>query len=251
MIDISLIGKVRKVILWSVVSVVAFFGVIAVISLVVSSGVLKKPMQYQKSVPLIRLNPGERKVVEFESFCLDQRRGGPRSSDAYSLMKTPAVKLRPYLREIFDEYLSHPSRWKQSDVQQAVWYTEGNKKWESLSDDQRRLIKTATGKEDPVAGHPVVFLNRMTSAFGVVVKTNLLFILIIFGLVVLTLPSPFAVLERGVSWISASHLVRKLSETRVGQVIHTLNENPYLGRLRLHADVLFTRLVFRFFSRRR
>lgn len=251
MINITVIGKIRKVILWGVVSVVAFFGIIAVISLVVSSGVLKKPMQYQKNVPLVRLNPGERKTVEFESFCLDHSRGGPRSSDAYSLMGKPAVRLRPYLREIFDEYLSHPSRWKQSDVQQAVWYTEGNTKWESLSEDQRRLIKTATGREDPVTGHPVVFLNRMTSAFGVVVKTNLLFIFIFFALVVLTLPAPLTFIERGFSWMLGSRLVRKLSESRWGPFIMMLNENEYVNKLRLHADVLFTRLAFRIISRKR
>jgi hypothetical protein len=251
MINISFVSKIRKVILWIIVSVVAFFGVIAVISLVISSGVLKQPMQYQKVVPHIRLNPGERKIVEFESFCLDNSRGGPRSTDAYSLMSTPAIKLRPYLREIFDEYLSNPSRWKQSDVQQAVWYTEGRKKWDSLSPEQRSMIETATGKEDPVSGHPVVFLNRMKSAFGVVVKTNSLFIFMVFVIVVLTLPSPFAVMERGLSWMIGSRLLRKLSESRWGQVINTLNENQHLNRLRLHTDVLFTRLVFRVFSRRR
>lgn len=249
--DISLLGKVRKVIFWVAISVVALFGVIAVISLVLSSGALKKPMNYQNVVPEIRLNPGERKVFEFESFCLDNHRGGPRSSDAYSLMSTPAIKLRPYLREIFDEYLSHPSRWKQSDVQQAVWYTEGHKKWETLSPDQRRLIETATGKEDPVSGHPVVFLSRMASSFGVVVKTNLLLAFIVLVLIVLTLPSPSAVIARGISWMVGPRLVQKFSESRVGQGINTFAANTALERLRVHTDVLFTRLVFRLFSRKR
>ena len=251
MIDISLIGKARKGIPWIAVSLVTFFGIIAVISLVLSSGVLKKPMQYQNVVPDIRLNPGERKVFEFESFCLDNSKGGPRSTDAYSLMSTPAIKLRPYLRDIFDEYLSHPSRWKQSDVQQAVWYTEGRKKWTTLSPEQRRLIQSATGKEDPVSGHPVVFLSRMASSFGVVVKTNLILAFIVLGLVVLTLPLPSAVIERGISWMVGSRLVQKISRGRFGQSLNTLAANKGLERLRVHTDVLFTRLVFRLFLRRR
>jgi hypothetical protein len=251
MIDISVISKVRKVIFWVAVSAVTLFGVIAIISFVLSSGVLKKPLQYPKVVPEIRLNPGERKVFEFESFCLDHSRGGPRSTDAYSLMSTPAMKLRPYLRDIFDEYLSHPSRWNQSDVQQAVWYTEGRTKWETLSPEQRKLIQSATGKEDPASGHPVIFLSRMASAFGVVVKTNLFLALIFLGLVVLTLPSPFAVIERGISWMVGPRLVQKLSQGRFGQALNTLAANKGLESLRIHTDVLFTRLVFRLFSRRR
>ncbi len=251
MIDISYITKARKTILWTAVSAVSFFGVIAVISLVVSWGVLAKPMQYKEIVPDIRLNPGERKVFEFESFCLDKRRGGPRSNDAYSLMSTPAIKLRPYLRQIFDEYLSHPSRWKQSDVQQAVWYTEGHIPWDSLSPEQRDFIKTATGKEDPVSGHPVIFLGRMASAFGVVVKTNLTLALFVFCLVVLAMSSPWAVIERGISWMISPRLLQKLTQSRVGQIIITVAENKGLNRARIHIDILFTRLVFRIFSRNR
>lgn len=251
MIDISYISKARKTILWTAVSAVTFFGVIAVISLVVSWGAFSKPMRYQKVVPDIRLGPGERKVFEFESFCLDNHRGGPRSTDAYSLMSTPAIKLRPYLREIFDEYLSHPSRWKQSDVQQAVWYTEGRKKWDSLSPEQRNFIKTATGKEDPVSGHPVIFLSRMASAFGVVVKTNLTLALLVFCLIVLTMSSPWAVIERGVSWMVSPRLLQKLAQSRFGQTVNIVAENKQLSKLRIHLDVLFTNLVFRIFSRKR
>lgn len=251
MIDLSFISKARKAMMWTAISAVTFFGVIAVISLVVSWGVLAKPMQYQKVVPHIRLNPGERQVFEFESFCLDHSRGGPRSTDAYSLMSTPAIKLRPYLREIFDEYLSHPSRWKQGDVQQAVWYTEGRTQWETLSPEQRMLIKTATGKEDPVAGHPVIFLGRMASAFGVVVKTNLILALLVFCLVVLTMSSPWAVIESGISWMVSPRLLQKLAQSRLGQTINTVTENKELNRVRIHVDVLFTNLVFRIFSRKR
>ncbi|MBN1472168.1 MAG: hypothetical protein JW925_10340 [Syntrophaceae bacterium] len=251
MIDISFIRKARKAILWTAVSAVTFFGVIAIISLVVSWGVLAKPMQYQKVVPDIRLGPGERKVFEFESFCLDNHRGGPRSTDAYSLMSTPAIKLRPYLREIFDEYLSHPSRWKQSDVQQAVWYTEGRKKWDSLSPEQRNFIKTATGKDDPVSGHPVIFLSRTASAFGVVVKTNLTLVFLVFCLVVLTMSSPWTVIEHGVSWMVSPRLLQKIAQNRIGQSINKVAENKELNRARIHLDVLFTHLVFRIFSRKR
>jgi len=180
MISMDIIAKARKVIIWIAVGAVAFFGVIAVISLVISWGVLAKPMRYKNVVPEIRLAPGERKVFEFEAFCLDNGRGSPRAGDDYSLMSTPAIKLRPYLKEIFDEYLAHPSRWKQSDVQQAVWYTEGRRDWASLTPEQKDFIKTATGREDPVSGHPVIFLNRMAQAFGVVVKTNLGLALIVF-----------------------------------------------------------------------
>ncbi|MBN1363701.1 MAG: hypothetical protein JW976_02750 [Syntrophaceae bacterium] len=250
MIDISFISKARKVILWIAISAVSFFGVIAIVSLVVSWGVLSKPMQYQNVVPDIRLSPGERKVFEFESFCLDHHRGGPRSADSYSLMSTPAIKLRPYLREIFDEYLSHPSRWKQGDVQQAIWYAEGDMKWEALTPEQRMLIKSATGKEDPVSGHPVIFLGRMASAFGVVVKTNLTLALLIFCLVVLTMSSPWTVIERGISWMISPRLLQKIAQSRVGQSINTLAQNKELNRLRIHVDVLFTRLVFRIFSRK-
>lgn len=251
MIDISYISKARKAIMWIVISAVTFFGVIAVISLVVSWGVLAKPMQYQKVVPDIRLNPGERKIFEFESFCLDHHRGGPRSTDAYSLMSTPAIKLRPYLKDIFDEYLSHPSRWKQGDVQQAVWYTEGNSRWDSLTPEQRMLIKTATGKEDPVSGHPVIFLGRMASGFGVVVRTNLTLALLAFCLVVLTMSSPWTVIERGISWMVSPRLLQKLAQSRLGQTVNTVAENKELNRVRIHLDVLFTNLVFRIFSRKR
>lgn len=251
MIDISYITKARKAILWTAISAVTFFGVIAIISLVVSWGTFSKPMQYKQVVPDIRLSPGERKVFEFESFCLDNSRGGPRSTDAYSLMSTPAIKLRPYLREIFDEYLSHPSRWKQYDVQQAVWYTEGRKKWDSISPEQRNLIKTATGKEDPVSGHPVIFLSRMASAFGVVVKTNLTLALIVLCLIVLTMSSPWAVIERGISWMVSPRLLEKLAQSRFGQTVNTVADNKELNRVRIHLDVLFTNLVFRIFSRKR
>lgn len=250
MMNLSFISSARKTMIWIAVSLLAFFGVIALISLVVSWGVLTKPMQYKKVVPGIRLNPGERKAFEFESFCLDNSRGGPRSTDAYSLMSTPATELRPYLREIFDEYLSHPSRWKQTDVQQAVWYTEGRKKWESLTREQRLFIESATGKEDPVSGHPVIFLGRMTSAFGVVVNTNLTFALLAFGLVVLTMSSPLTVIQRGISWMVNPRLLEKLSQSRFGESINTLAENRGLNRLRTHVDVLFTRVVFRILSRR-
>ena len=251
MIDISFISKARKAIIWTVISAVIFFGVIAVISLVVSGGAFSTPMQYKQLVPDIRLNPGERKIFEFESFCLDNSRGGPRSTDAYSLMSTPAIKLRPYLREIFDEYLSHPSRWKQYDVQQAVWYTEGRKKWDSLSPEQRNFIKSATGKEDPVSGHPVIFLNHMASAFGVVVKTNLTLVLFVFCLVVLTMSSPWAVIERGITWMVSPRLLEKLVQSRFGQTVNTVADNKELNRVRIHLDVLFTNLVFRIFSRKR
>jgi hypothetical protein len=71
---IAVLGKIRKAILWTAISAAAFFGIIAVISLILSSGALKKPMQYRKVVPELKLKPGERKVFEFESFCLDNHR---------------------------------------------------------------------------------------------------------------------------------------------------------------------------------
>lgn len=247
----AILGKIRKGILWAAISIAAFFGIIAVISLILSSGALKKPMQYRKGVPELKLNPGERKVFEFESFCLDNHRGSPRSTDAYALLGTPAIKLRPYLREIFDEYLSHPSRWKQGDVQQAVWYTEGHKQWKTLSPEQQKLIRSATGKEDPVSGHPVIFLGRMTSAFGTVVRANLCLAFIAFGLVVLTLPKPSAFIERSVSWMVTPGLAQKLFRSRLGEGLNSLAVNKSLDTLRVRFDVLFTRFVFRLFSRRR
>ena len=251
MIDIYLISKIRKWLIWTAVSLAGFFGIIAVISLILSSGALKKPMQYQKNVPAIKLKPGERKVFEFESFCLDNHRGSPQSANAYSLMGTPAISLRPYLREIFDEYLSHPSQWKQSDVQQSVWYTEGHKKWETLTPEQQKLINAATGKDDPVSGHPVIFLGRMTSAFGTVVKTNLLLALMAFGLVVLSLPAPASFIERSISWMVSPRLAQKLSRGRFGQGLNAFAENKDLKAARIHLDILFTRLVFRVFTRKR
>jgi hypothetical protein len=251
MTNIAVLGKIRKAILWTAISAAAFFGIIAVISLILSSGALKKPMQYRKVVPELKLKPGERKVFQFESFCLDNHRGGPRSTDAYALMSTPAINLRPYLREIFDEYLSHPSRWKQGDVQQAVWYTEGHKKWKTLSPEQQKLIRSATGKEDPVSGHPVIFLGRMTSAFGTVVRTNLFLAFIAFGLVVLTLSTPSAFIERSISWMVTPRIAQKLFRSRLGEGLNTLAANKGLDSFRVQLDVLFTRLVFRLFSRRR
>jgi hypothetical protein len=251
MIDISLISRTRKTLIRIAVAAVAFFGILAVISLVLSSGALKKPMHYQKAVPDIQLNPGERKVFEFESFCLDNSRGSPGAGHQHSLMGTPAVELRPYLREIFDEYLSHPSRWKQSDVQQAVWYTEGHKKWETVTPEQQKLIRAATGQDDPVSGHPVIILGRMTSAFGTVVKTNLFLALLAFGLVVLTLPVPAVFIERGISWMISPRLAQKFFRGRFAQGLNAIAENKDLISTRIHLDILFTRLVFRVFSRRR
>ena len=251
MIDISLISRIRKILLLTAIALAAFFGIIAVISLILSSGTMKKPMQYQKNVPAIKLNPGERKIFEFESFCLDNHRGSPGSGSAYSLMGTPAISLRPFLREIFDEYLSHPSRWKQYDVQQAVWYTEGHKKWETLTPEQQKFIQTATGKDDPVSGHPVIFLGRMASAFGTVVKTNLLLALMALGLVLLTLPAPVSFIERSLSWMISPCLAQKLSRSRFGQSLNAVAENKDLNSTRIHIDILFTRLVFRIFSRKR
>jgi hypothetical protein len=36
------------------------------------------------------------------------------------------------------------------------------------------MIRSATGKDDPVSVHPVIILRRMNSTFGTVVTTNLL-----------------------------------------------------------------------------
>jgi len=210
MIDISVISKIRKAALWVGVSAAAFFGIIAIISLILSAGAFEKPMQYRNVIPEITLNPGERKAFEFESFCLDSGRGSPQRGDDYSLLNTPAIKLRPYLRDIFNEYLSHPSRWKQGDVQQAVWYTQGHMKWQGLQPEQRNLIVTATGKEDPISGHPVILLSRMASVFGSVVKTNIFLAILVLALVVFTLPVPSVFLERGISWMVSPRLAQKL-----------------------------------------
>jgi hypothetical protein len=251
MIDAAFMGRMKKVLLWAGIGLAAIFGAVAVAAFILSSGMTQKPMAYGKVVPLVKLGPGERKAFEFESFCLDNHRGGPRGGDAYSLMGTPATKLRPYLREIFDEYLSHPSRWKQSDVQQAVWYTEGHKKWQSLSPDQRNLIRTATGKEDPVAGHPVIFLSRMASVFGTVVKTNLLVAVLALALVILALPGPSAFVERGISWMVSPRLARKLARGRPGEMMDRVSVSKELDSFRVEVDILLSRLVFRIFSRRR
>ncbi|HNZ10903.1 MAG: hypothetical protein BWX99_02415 [Deltaproteobacteria bacterium ADurb.Bin151] len=251
MIDIAIISKIRKAAIWAGLSLAAFFGIIAVISLVISGGAFEKPMQYRSVIPDITLNPGERKVLEFESFCLDSGRGSPRRGDDYSLMNTPAIKLRPYLRDIFNEYLSHPSRWKQGDVQQAVWYTQGNKKWQDLQPEQRDFIMTATGKEDPISGHPVILLSRMASIFGTVVKTNLLLAFLVLVLMVIALPFPSAYMERGISWMVSPRLAQKITRGRPGEMMDDFALNPKLQSLRSHIDVLFTRLVYRIFSRRR
>jgi hypothetical protein len=251
MIDTALLPRIRKIVIWAAVCAAAFFGLVAVAALIFSSGAAQKPMTYGKVVPRIELKPGERKVFEFESFCLDNHRGSPRSADAYSLMDTPAVRLRPYLGEIFNEYLSHPSRWKQSDVQQAVWYTEGHKQWESLSADRRSLIQTATGTADPVAGHPVIFLSRMASVFGTVVKTNLLLAIFVLALVTFTLPAPSQFLERGISWMVSPRIARKVARGQPGEIMDKVAVSKELDSFRIQIDVLFSRLVFRLFSRRR
>jgi len=250
MIDIYMMSKMRKALFWAAIAAAAFFGIIAVIALILSAGAFEKPIQYRNVVPGIPLNPGERKVIEFEAFCLDRGRGSPQRGDVHSLMNTPAFKLRPYLRDIFNEYLSHPSRWKQYDVQQAVWYTEGHTKWQDLKPEQQNLILTATGKEDPVSGHPVILLNRMASVFGTVVKTNIYLAILVLALVVLALPVPSVVLERGVSWMVGPRLVRMVTRGRLGEVIDGLAKNEKLGSFRAQVDVLFTRLVYRVFSRR-
>jgi hypothetical protein len=165
-------------------------------------------------------------------------------------MSTPAINLRPYLREIFDEYLSHPSRWKQGDVQQAVWYTEGHKKWKTLSPEQQKLIRSATGKEDPVSGYPVIFLGRMTQLSDCC-ENQSPFAFIAFGLVVLTLSTPSAFIERSISWMVTPRIAQKLFRSRLGEGLNTLAANKGLDSFRVQLDVLFTRLVFRLFSRRR
>jgi hypothetical protein len=62
--------------------------------------------------------------------------------------------------------------------------------------------------------------------------------------------SPLAVIERGISWMVSPRLLQKFSESRAGQTINTLAENKELNRVRIHTDVLFTRLVFKIFPRK-
>lgn len=248
MIDATFIQRIRKIIVIVLVVAVGVLGIIAAAAFVLSSGVTEKPMQYRKTVPLIRLAPGQRQTVEFESFCLDNRRGSPRSGDAHSLMKTPAIRLRPYLREIFDEYLSHPARWKQYDVQQAVWYTEGHKKWDTLSPDQRRFIETATGKTDPVRGNPVIFLSRIYTAFGTVVKTNVLLALLALLVAVFAMPNPRTVIGRSLSWLTGPRLSGLVTDGRAGQWLADAAANEKLIKVQASLDVIVTKLVFKVFK---
>ncbi|GAB4487960.1 MAG: hypothetical protein OHK006_17800 [Thermodesulfovibrionales bacterium] len=83
----------------------------------------------------------------------------------------------------------------------SVRYTEGYKKWDILSRDQRRLIETATGKTDPVRVNPVIFLSRICAAFGTVVKTNVLLVLLASLLAFFAMPNPRKVIGRSLSWL--------------------------------------------------
>lgn len=250
MIDEALVRRARR---WFIVAGVALGGLLAVVAVaafLLSMGTAPKPLAYRRTAPGIRLAPGSRQTFEFESFCLDNRRGSPQSADAYALMDTAAIDLRPYLREILDEYLSHPARWNRSDVQQAVWYTEGHKPWQTLSPEQRRLIETATGKRDPAGGNPVIILTRMSGAFGTIVRTNVTLALLLLLVVLLAVPAPLPLLERSLSWILGGRLSASLRDGPAGRWVEGFSRSAPLQRLRAAVDVQVSRLVFRHFGRR-
>ncbi len=238
----SLLPRVRRMLLWLGAAVFGVLAVMAVIAFFISDAG-SRAVRYPAAVPMIKLGAGERQTFVFESFCLDNSRGGPRSGDAHSLMDTRALELRPYLRHIFDEYLSHPVRWKQSDVQQAVWYTEGRKKWDSLSADQRTLIQTATGKTDPIHQHPVSLYHRMREAFGVVVAANItLMILASFALLVAS-AAPAELLGRSLAWIGLHRLAARLASSRWGRALDAVAGHEVLRGARATIEELFGRLA--------
>jgi len=59
--------------------------------------------------------------------------------------------------------------------------------------------------------------------------------------------SPWAVIERGISWMISPRLLQKVAQSRLGQTVNTVADNKELNRVRIHLDVLFTNLVSGYF----
>ena len=104
--------------------------------------------------------------------------------------------------------MTHPSRWRQGDVQQGVWYTEGHKRWASLAPDQQALVQAAAGKADPARWNPVIVLGRMAGAFGPIVLTNLTLAVLALLVIVVGTPDPASVIGQSLAWIGGPRLAQ-------------------------------------------
>jgi hypothetical protein len=201
--------------------------------------------RYTSSVPMLKLAPRQRQRYEFESFCLDQSRGSPRGGDAHTLLDARAMELRPYLGRIFDEYLSNPSRWKQYDVQQAVWYTEGRTQWAGLKPEQRHFIQTATHKEDPIHQHPVTLLQQMAEGFGTLVSANLILIVLLVLALITASEHPTQLVARALAWADLPSWAQGFSGSTLAQLLDQLAGHPNLITLRSSLDEKLQRLAMR------
>ncbi|MEK6813585.1 MAG: hypothetical protein AABY65_02495 [Nitrospirota bacterium] len=243
-------ARVRRVLVWGSVLTVSIAAVGAGAALVISRSVPVKPMRYLEVTPVLKLAPGERRADEFESFCLDNGRAAPRAGEIHTLSRTRAAELRPYLREIFDEYLTHPSRWRQGDVQQGVWYTEGHKRWASLALDQQAFVQAAAGRADPARWNPVVVLGRMAGAFGPIVLTNLTLAVLALLVVVVGTPDPASVIGRSLAWIGGPRLAQAFVQGRWARGVRSVAGLRVVGLLRDGLEEAVSRFVSAVMSRR-
>ncbi|MBI1866040.1 MAG: hypothetical protein HYR98_10005 [Nitrospirae bacterium] len=243
-------ARVRRILVWGSILTASVTAAAVGAALVISRSVPVKPMRYVEVTPVLKLAPGERRADEFESFCLDNGRAAPRAGETHTLSRTGATGLRPYLREVFDEYLTHPSRWRQGDVQQGIWYTEGHKRWESLAPEQQLFVQTAAGKADPVRWNPVVLLSRIAGAFGPIVLTNL--VLAVFALLVVAVgtPDPVSVVGRSLAWIGGPRLAQAFIQGRWGRGVSFLAGLKIVSLMRDGLEEAVSRFVSSVLSRR-
>ncbi len=194
----------------------------------------------RSAVPMIRVPAGGTVTAEFESFCLDHHRGSPRSGSAYSMMGKNAGQLRPYMGQIFNEYLSHPSRWKQGDVQAAIWYCEGETNWESLTPPQRQLVETATGQKDPAHKHPLILINTLYDRLSPqrLLQPGIELLIAVMLAAFLATSRPSGLIASLFQWVGATELASRLKAHRYASRIDDVARMRELGTVRDQLDRL-------------
>lgn len=208
---------------------------------------------YRTSIPMIRVPAHGSVVVEFESFCLDHHRGCPRGGSAYSLMEKTAGQLRPYMGQIFEEYLGHPTRWVQGDVQAAIWYCEGETHWASLTPTQQKLIETATGKTDPARKHPLILINTLYERLSPrrLLESAIGLMMGVMFAAFLATRHPSGLITSLLEWAGAPDRAQQLRSHRYAKRADHWANLPGLGLVRNQLDNLWQSLCARVCAWRR
>lgn len=196
--------------------------------------------QHRSAIPMIHVPAGRTVAVEFESFCLDHHRGGPRSGSSYSMMGKTAGQLRPYVGQIFNEYLNHPSRWAQGDVQAGIWYCEGETNWEGMTPSQRKLIETATGQIDPAHKHPLILINTLYERLSLrgLLESGIYLLLTVVIAACLATAKPSGLLVSVLEWMGAMQWADRVRKHRYAGRVDDLARIRELGVVRDQADAL-------------